>query len=156
MRIDQAGRVLMRSSHSRAHPLHVRVVGPLLVSCILACLPGCGSDSVPIEGTVTLDGQPLAGVQILFDQPDVPSGNSFTGRTDQQGRFTLRPVSEPLNEPVWGSYRVTLTTAVADRDALEHTPLPREQIPRTYRGGTLRFDVPRGGSDQANFALQSR
>ncbi len=117
---------------------------------------GCGSATVPIEGMITLDGQPLPGVQVLFDQPTTPNGNSFAGKTDQQGRYSLHLVGEESDAPVAGMYRVTLTTAVAERTALEHTPLPPERVPKKYRDGSLQFEVPKGGTDKADFTLTSR
>ena len=128
----------------------------LLAMAMLLPQTGCGPRSVPIQGTVTLDGAPLEGVQILFDQPEAKVGNSFSGKTDGDGRFVLKLVSEEISTPVAGEYRVTLTTAVADRDALENTPLPKERIPKQYRNGVLTFDLPDGGTLDAEFALKSK
>ena len=140
---------------------HFQSVRGMLGHGILLCLfmvtvLGCGSNTVHIEGTITLDGKPLPGVQILLDQPNVTGGNNFAGKTDQDGHYVLRLVGEELNGPAAGLYRVTLTTAVAERDALEYTPLPPERIPRKYRGGSLQFEVPEGGTDEADFVLTSR
>ena len=117
---------------------------------------GCAPSDVAVEGTVTLDGQPLADVQVLFDQPKIKDGNSFAGRTDAEGHFVLKSIREQLTEPVAGEYRVSLTTAVAGRDALEHTPIPKERIPKQYRGGQLTFDLPEAGTNEANFDLRSK
>jgi len=117
---------------------------------------GCGTQPIPIEGTITLDGEPLAGVQVLFDQPQASDGKSFAGKTDDRGRFVLHRVGDDPGDQVAGNYRVTLTTAVADRDATEHTPLPPERIPKQYRHGSLQFEVPAGGTDSADFVLMSR
>ena len=126
-----------------------------LIGCF-AFVAGCGTSDVAIEGTVTLDGQPLADVQVLFDQPKVKDGNSFAGRTDAEGHYVLKAIREELTEPVAGEYRVSLTTAVAGRDALEHTPLPKERIPKKYRGGQLTFELPESGTNEANFELRSK
>lgn len=124
--------------------------------CLISLFVGCGESPIPIQGTVTLDGQPMAGVQVLFDQPQAPNGKSFAGKTDDTGRFVLHRVGVDTDELVAGSYRVTLTTAVAARDATEHTPLPPERVPKGYRDGTLEFEVPSGGTDNANFALTTQ
>lgn len=110
----------------------------------------------PIEGAITLDGNPLPGVQILFDQPNATDGKSFAGRTDDDGRFVLSPVGSDEVSGVEGKYRVSLTTAVADREATEHTPLPKELIPKRYRNGALDFEVPTGGTSEADFELTTR
>lgn len=126
----------------------------IAAACLLA-LCGCGPAATPIEGVVTLDGQPLSGVQILFDRPDLPGGQSFSGRTNEQGRFALHALDDDSVGDVAGVYRVTLTTAVAERMATEHTPLPPERVPRKYRDGSLTFEVSDGGTTEAEFALKS-
>lgn len=50
---------------------------------------GCGDDTPPlgeVTGIVTLDGQPLEGVIVVF-KPEV--GRPATGTTDAQGKYTL-------------------------------------------------------------------
>lgn len=127
----------------------------LSLICMLL-LVGCGTKDVPIEGTITLDGEPLAGVQILFDQPDKSPSNSFSGRTAEDGHYVLKSISEELSSPVAGTYRVSLTTSVPDRDATESDPMPKERIPKKYRDGSLTFDLPEGGTLEANFDLKSK
>lgn len=130
-----------------------------LAALCLVCLVfvvGCGAKQIPIEGAITLDDEPLDSVQILLDQPDVDGGNSFAGKTDEEGHFVLHSVGGEPTEEVAGKYRVSLTTAVAPLDATEHDPLPPERIPKHYRDGTLSFTVPEGGTDQANFELTKR
>jgi hypothetical protein len=144
-------------------------------SLFLACVAGCGGggDGVTVEGVVTLDGQPLPGVQVLFDQPELPPNENkgYVGRTDEQGRYVLHPsLGEGSGVPP-GKYRVALTTAVYDpsnppqapREAArssaffpESAPVPPERIPPAYRGGKLTFEVPEDGTEEANFALKSK
>ena len=64
---------------------------------LLAALAGCadaGPKYAPVSGRVTLNGEPLAGVSVDF-QPvaagkDADPGPGSTGKTDKDGRFTLR------------------------------------------------------------------
>lgn len=127
------------------------------ISFVAICFTlGCGAKQVPIEGTVTLDGDPLAGAQVLFDQPDRSSGKSFAGKTDESGHFTLRPVGGDPDADVAGTYRVSLTTVVPDREATEHDPVPPERVPKHYRNGSLEFEVPEGGTDTADFELTKK
>ena len=124
---------------------------------MLCAVIGCGGNkNVNIEGKITLDGSPLEGVQVLWDQPDSPGGNSFAGRTDASGHFQLKSLREELVDPVAGNYRISLTTAVADRDATEHEPVPKERIPKKYQNGQLTFDLPAAGTTEANFALTTK
>jgi len=151
-----------------------RLAIPILAALVASCA-GCGDGDgrVPVEGTITLDGQPLAGVHVLFDQPDLsPNENiGYLGVTDESGRYELRPAMGEGSGVPPGEYRVSLTTAVADRSAPPAQP-PRgrssspflpdvqpvlpERIPPAYRGGKLTFTVPEDGTDTANFDLKSR
>lgn len=65
---------------------------------------GC-SNLVPVQGEVTLDGQPLAGAQVMF----VPTtGRPATGKTDAHGKFRL--TTNHANDGVAaGEYTVTVT-----------------------------------------------
>lgn len=57
-------------------------------SGLLLVAGGCGSgDMVPVEGVVTLDGQPLEGAAVSF-VPD-QKGRPAQGETDAAGKFTL-------------------------------------------------------------------
>jgi hypothetical protein len=134
---------------------------------------GCGSAGgglVPVEGIVTLDGKPLADIQVMFDQPELgPKENiGYTGRTNTEGRFTLRPTGKDETGAPPGKYRVSLTTYV-DPTAVakpqsgvqqttifypEAPPPPPERVPRAYRQQS--FEVPADGTDQANFDMKSR
>jgi hypothetical protein len=121
-----------------------------------ALAAGCGSGGNPVEGKVTLDGAPLSGVHVAF----FPAGASvndptlFRGVTDESGHFALRnPIENSAGAPQ-GKYRVSLTTAVAGPNDDETTPLPPERVPAKYR--TQEFEVPAGGTTEANFELTSR
>lgn len=61
---------------------------------LLALMAGCGDDTPPlgeVTGTVTLDGEPLEGVIVVF-KPEV--GRPATGTTDAQGKYTLEYIYE--------------------------------------------------------------
>jgi hypothetical protein len=128
-----------------------------------------------VEGRITLDGQPLPGVQVLFDQPElsVRENKGYVGRTDAEGMYQLSPAFGQGTEVPPATYRVSLTTAVFDPSAPaptpppgassssspfypESPPPPPERIPPAYRGGKLTFTVPEGGTVQANFDLKSK
>lgn len=57
-------------------------------SGLLLVAGGCGSgDMIPVEGVVTLDGQPLEGAAVSF-VPD-QTGRPAQGETDAAGKFKL-------------------------------------------------------------------
>ncbi len=65
--------------------------------CGLVCawgvltLVGCGGsgvDTIPVTGTVTLDGTPVPGAQLVFVPAD-GAGQAASGITDDQGKYSL-------------------------------------------------------------------
>jgi hypothetical protein len=69
-----------------------RIVALCLVAAGLAGLTGCGGgrETVAVQGTVTLDGQPVADAAVMFSGP--AGGSPVTARTDANGRFTVQAV----------------------------------------------------------------
>src|SRR5262245_38254316 len=58
-----------------------------LAVLLAGCTTTTGPKTEPVTGTVTLDGKPLAGAQVVF-QPK-SGGQAASGTTDAQGKFTL-------------------------------------------------------------------
>jgi hypothetical protein len=67
-------------------------------------LSGCGERRVPVEGEVTLDGQPVARATVTFTSED--GSKVFSGQTDENGKFTLSGTAGAGAAP--GSYKVTV------------------------------------------------
>jgi len=97
-------------------------------------LPGCGGDKsaevrdlVPVGGTVTLDGKPVAGVLVIFSpRGDVEKGISRTGATgltDSDGKYTLKHRSGEVGIAP-GVYNVTFSK-VAMPDG---SPIPEGKL----------------------------
>ncbi|MFW6172061.1 MAG: carboxypeptidase-like regulatory domain-containing protein, partial [Planctomycetota bacterium] len=86
-----------------------RVVGAGLVLVSLFCL-GCG-DSGPergyVEGTVTMDGEPLPDAVVTFQPED--TGRPSYGKTDENGHYELQYTSDKKGALV-GMHRVTIST----------------------------------------------
>jgi hypothetical protein len=136
-----------------------RAYWTLLLTTVLTISTGCGKSGrglVPVEGKVTLDGSPVSGVYVFFDQPQAQRNVAYIGQTDEQGHFELRQAGENNVGAAPGGYRVILSTAVTKPGSPEGTPLPPERIPPKYAGGKLKFDVPASGSKEANFELKSK
>lgn len=60
---------------------------------------------IPVAGTITFEGEPLANADVMFDSPDGPRG---FGTTDENGRFTVITRQYGPGLPV-GTYRVLVT-----------------------------------------------
>src|SRR5690242_4068113 len=88
----------------------------LAIVVTLLCCAGCrrAKSGVPVEGIVTLDGQPLPNVQVVFDQPEARSGKGYIGKSDEQGHYALKPLGEAAFGAAPGKYRVSLTTAYVE------------------------------------------
>ncbi len=110
-------------------------------------LTGCGSDDTPplgeVTGKITLDGQPLEGVIVLF-KPEI--GRVATGTTNAAGEYELEfaynvggckvgPNSVSLEWPLGSTNAKTLST-------------------RYTTASELKADV-KEGSNKVDFALES-
>src|SRR6267142_1970872 len=83
-----------------------------LAVCGCAVLVGCGrkSNVVPVSGRVTVDGQPLANVAINFGPLTGGLDGAYAayGKTDGEGRYTLKLVDNGRRGAMVGKNRVTL------------------------------------------------
>lgn len=146
-------------------------------ACLLLLLPllaGCSRQEyevVPVSGRVTVDGKPVPDVGIVFvplakgrDKPNIGPGS--LGRTDTDGRFTLQTVDGDKGAvPTEHVVRMALAPNQGDLDspeglAPEGSNVPRSAprqsaLPRQAQDGSLRFEVPPQGTDQANFDFVS-
>jgi hypothetical protein len=167
------------------------------VACLLLPLVGCGGGGyVPVSGTVQLDGQPLADAKLIFEPIGDSAGNTAGspsyGRTDADGRYTLRSPVADKNGAAIGKHRVRIVTATAPeyteaqmtkaretlrkqeeqggnpaaeitdeqvRNYLGDTVVAtfNEKLPAKYNSATkLTFEVPSGGTTEANFELEAQ
>jgi hypothetical protein len=121
---------------------------------------GCGLSgaSSSVKGKVTLDGKPLAGAGVSFALTTAPTGRSeglFVGVTDNQGGFALRPANPKSEGMPAGKYLVSITTTYVEGGVPDYEQPPRERVPLKYRKG-IEFEVPAGGTSDANFDLKSK
>lgn len=112
-----------------------------------------------VEGTITVEGKPIAGIEVLFlpDPEKGNPGNTSAAMTDKQGKYRLRNDRDEKDGTVLGSHRVLLIDSYANKDpsGLNNPP---SRIPIEYAdaGRTplkdvviasgkqkLDFDVPR-------------
>lgn len=76
---------------------------------------GCGGSGprlTPVEGTVTLDGKPLANKSLMFTPIENTAGHGAGGSSDAEGRYTLKAVVPGATKDYPGippgRYRVTV------------------------------------------------
>lgn len=127
----------------------IALAASLLVGC------GGGPAVVPVSGVVTLDGEPLPEAAVTF-QPTAQSGASdgSYGKTDAQGRYALKLVTNDSEGAVLGKHRVMISLV---KPSTDDSPSMETGLPTRYNSQSeLTFDVPAGGSDAANFDLESK
>lgn len=87
-------------------------IGALLAMVVFTGCGRSGPEVVPVEGTLTLDGKPLASKTLLFTPIGGTPGHGAGGSSNAEGRYTLRAVvpgatrDYPGIPP--GRYRVTV------------------------------------------------
>lgn len=76
-------------------------------------LVGCGPAGPkvnPVTGKVTLDGTPISGATVNFSPVDATSGSPATGKTDENGVYTLTDTTSSAigSGAATGEYRVSV------------------------------------------------
>jgi hypothetical protein len=141
--------------------MRVRLV--LGVAIVLAM--GCGGKKfVPVSGKVTLNKQPLAGATVTFQpiaEKGVEAGPAASGKTNDQGEYSLESITGD-HGALPAKYNVTiqaLDPKAGDGDTRRRGgPTTPDKVPVKYALGmpqALKFEVPPGGTDKANFDLTS-
>lgn len=109
------------------------VLGGLVFTCVIM---GCGSDApstVPVTGTVMLDGKPVEGATVNF----LSEGTNIaaSGKTNAEGKFAMKTIvgSTSVDGAVVGSHGVSVvkteTKSTEDSpDDLEATKKMMEQM----------------------------
>lgn len=143
-------------------------LGVLLVSFAVGCGGGRDSslpDLVPVNGTVTLDGKPLAGAMVTFLPVGATRGRSCYGVTGEDGRYELTESGTNKGSPV-GEFSVLVNKWVMpdgsdmpkDSQVSAMEAGAQELLPSQYSlEGTsqLKATVPAGGGT-IDFALTSK
>jgi len=148
-----------------------RLFGLCIAALWLVALSGCdaGPNYVPVSGVVTLDGKPYPEAVVLF-MPRATEENPNPGRgsssyTDANGRFQLKTIDGDEGAVV-GKHMVQITTkgTVLPIDPEVGSPddLPPgtkqniDPIPREWNNPGKEFEVPPGGTDEANFDIVTK
>jgi hypothetical protein len=128
---------------------------------VVGCSGG-GPSLAPVSGKVTFDGKPLANATVGFYPEGPHAGVNSSGKTNDNGEYTLMTVVDRKPGAVVGKHRVSIIVASdaagsdlpADKQPKNRAP----RIPAKYFGGEsiLSCDVPSGGKTDANFELTSK
>lgn len=145
----------------------IRFFGMLsILSMSLVTHSGCGPSDQPdlgeVTGTITLDGKPLSGIDVVF-QP--VSGRPARGKTDADGKYELTYIRQTKGTKI-GSNRVEIAPSEdgeAEESAGEEDGKPaskpsksgKPKIPPKYNvRSELKADV-KAGKNTFDFKLES-
>jgi hypothetical protein len=145
----------------------------LAAGILLAALIGCGSSPrfAPVSGVVKLDGVPYGKAVVTF-QPIGTAENPNPGRgssayTDENGRFVLK-CDNTIDGAVVGKHLVRIMTKGNDVRGQDPEGGSADDAPTGFGGkldpippewnalSKVEFDVPKEGTDQANFDIWSK
>ena len=120
----------------------------LLFSLFAVLLTGCGDggpDLCEVEGTVTLDGQPLKEAELTFVPQNVPTTMISYGNTDDAGHYTLAFTAAKMGAiPATHHVRIELP---GGKNA--------QKLPKKYQAqGSITAEV-KDGHNVVDFALTS-
>ena len=133
----------------------------LLLGFALVLGLGCGSGKfAPVSGTVTMNGKPLAGALVIFSPiakgGSIDAGPGSSGKTNDKGEYTLTSDMGRTGALV-GKHRVSVSLmnpGIGESDDRRRPGQLVNQVPVRYNGKTeLTYEVPAGGTDKADFAL---
>jgi len=94
-------------------PLSCALIAGIAITVIAAgagCSSSTGPPLIPVSGTVTTTGGPLAGADLMFLPADA-DGNGGTAKTDDKGQFTVTYIRGGDGIPA-GEYRVVISKRV--------------------------------------------
>ena len=99
--------------------MKVPMRGGLLALALVISASGCGSDRVNVTGRVTYKGEPVPSTEVVFMPED--GSRRCIGRTDDDGRFTLRHSNSESGAPR-GKYKVILKYAPSGAEESHEIP----------------------------------
>jgi hypothetical protein len=136
----------------------------VLMSVLLTVLVGCSSEPykyAPVSGHITQDGKAVANVAVIFSpvapKGSIDAGPGSTGKTDAEGRYTLTVVGKDIRGALIGKHVVLISQAGQEEvDTSDDSPRKFKRISKKDKRDQPRtFDVPPGGTEEANFDLKS-
>jgi hypothetical protein len=138
-----------------------RAAGFLSIGCLFLTCWGCdGSDLGTVSGTVTLDGEPLAGAQVvLMPQGD---GSPSYGETDDQGRYSLTHTRGDSGALI-GPHTVSISVeeeeeydaSGMDEGSIMEKPDKPNKVPARYNEETELTREVQAGDNTLDFPLTS-
>lgn len=125
-----------------------------LVLGTLACAIQCGCNNAKygeVTGQVTLDGKPLPGVAVRFEDE---RGSSTIARTDESGKYVLQYTVHQMGAPV-GKHKVTIFTPAPESEGTGERAKV-EVVPAKYHRDSTMTEEVKPGKQTIDFTLTSK
>jgi len=125
--------------------LSVQTASRAALLAALVCLVGCSGDSMaPVSGVVTLDGKPVAGLEVNFEPTgDTKDRTTATGYTKADGSYALVYPGYKKGAPL-GDYIVRIVGGEALDDGTVTRVPPKyneeSELKKTVTSGENKFD----------------
>lgn len=128
-----------------------------VLCAVLVVVVGCGRSKPnrefgTVQGTVTLNGKPLAGAAVVFE-PD--SGRPSYGTTNESGEYSLTYRGNSWGAVV-GHHKVRITTEAVLEDSPDAPPVfLKERLPQRYHSKSILTADVAAGENVVDFPLTS-
>lgn len=125
---------------------------------ITAILSGCGGSGLhmpetgSVEGVVTMDGNPLPNVSVVFQPQGDATARPSMGVTDDQGHYSLSYHTDKEGALI-GTHKVSVTTPT---DAPDPSGQAKDPIPAKYNTATELTVEVKAGSNEIPLELSSK
>jgi hypothetical protein len=125
------------------------------LACVLG-LAGCegGNKFYPVEGTVTVDGNPIEGATVVFTSGD---GTSSSGLTSASGKFKL--LTNGKEGAPGGTYKVSVAKTVSQTVEAGSESAPAGKMYEQYlkaSGGVRTSGSQKGGAEKPKSEIPER
>ncbi len=117
------------------------------LSLLTVAATGCsgGYALAPVNGTVTIDGKPLADATVTFNPIDAGAdAPSSFGRTDEAGKFSLNLVSDDSSGALVGKHKVVVAK---NFESSSDVATPQERAAANLPPHDITFEVKSGSND---------
>ena len=142
----------MNAAHASGLLINLRHQSGWMVALVVfvgcSIRPADQPEIAAVSGRVTMDGQPLASVSVVFESE---RGVLSFGNTDDEGRYSVSYIRSAKGAGL-GRNVVRISTPTMGPSS----PLRKDKIPSTYNtASTLAVDVTKG-SNVFDFSLESQ
>lgn len=118
----------------------------------MCTLLGCGGPQFgQVSGQVTLDGKPLPGISVRFEDE---GGSASIARTDKTGRYEMQYTVDQMGAPV-GKHKVTIFTPAPVSEGTGERAAA-EIVPAKYNSQSTLVQEVKSGRQVCNFELTSK